>query len=488
MFLAGCESLEDTYKEYAGNGEIRYLAQCTQVNVNPGWEKLNLSWTNSPDPLIDKIKVLWVLDDKRDSVLLDSEATTYTITGLTKDQTYEIAICAVDKDGNTSLPVTNYVRPYTSTHETVLSFPQLIAKHFFVKNRLAIIFSAWSDNVSSARLTYTKANGTAGSLELSSAFLAANPCFLMDEVLLADSKVYLERKGYLGESEDLVSLPVIEFAPGYMFSVDFKSVFMEKYGKTQIDDTFVNSVQELEIDYSLASFEDILYLPNLKKLILGKNRFLNETYLNATKSASKLLDDVERSKFALKVANQLNGLTVERYNNHFLPNVTLPYMTEMGNPVVPTITPVSTSGWTYSSVPENTSLSSLFDGYDFTDWKPIVQTAWRAHTVTVDMKMQRNIKGVRVTQKKFNPTSISSSDLEAAAYAPAILYIQSSTDGINWSVPTHVEGNTLGNTGGEITIINFKQATPATHLRFTLNDRLYGANYSVCLSDIVIFY
>lgn len=495
--FAGCESLEDTYKDRAGDGEIRYLGQCTKVSVTPGWEKLNLTWTNSPDPLIDKIKVVWVIEGQRDSVMLDSQLESYSVLNLKQDQTYEVSVCSVDKDGRASLPVTNYVRPYTKDHEAILSFPQLISKYFFIKDRLAIMFSDWSGSVAEARLTYTKANGDPGVLTLNSAFLTANRNYLLPDAILPNSDVILERKGYLGESAELVDLPKIKFSTESMFSVDFKGLFLEKYGKTHVDDQFVNSITEFEIDYTLSSLEDILYLPNLTKLVLGKNRFLSPTYLEdnggSNKSASKLTDDVERSKFVLKIANQLNGLTIERYNKHFLPSVTLAYMTEMGNPTVPeTLSFLSPVGWVLSSVPSSTdsgtTLSNLFDGSFTTDWKPQLQPVWRSHEITVNMNSVRSISGVRVVQRPFGATTNNSADTEGQAYAPNMIFIQVSTDGITWTTPTWVEGSPLGNTGGEITVIHFKQLMQAMYIKFTLNDRLKDKNYSVGLADIGIFY
>lgn len=36
FFIAGCENLEDTYSEYAGDGKIQYVGKCTDVVVSPG--------------------------------------------------------------------------------------------------------------------------------------------------------------------------------------------------------------------------------------------------------------------------------------------------------------------------------------------------------------------------------------------------------------------------------------------------------------------
>lgn len=71
LSACGTDSLEDTYKEYAGEGEIRYLGKCTDLSVTPGWQRIIVTWKNNIDPAIQQVKVAWLLDDTRDSVLLE---------------------------------------------------------------------------------------------------------------------------------------------------------------------------------------------------------------------------------------------------------------------------------------------------------------------------------------------------------------------------------------------------------------------------------
>ena len=33
--LVGCDDLEDTYSDYAGDGQIRYLTKCNDVKITP---------------------------------------------------------------------------------------------------------------------------------------------------------------------------------------------------------------------------------------------------------------------------------------------------------------------------------------------------------------------------------------------------------------------------------------------------------------------
>ena len=57
-FMTGCsESLEDTYSDFAGDGKIRYVAKCSDLDITAGWERLIVNWVNGTDATIDKIKV-----------------------------------------------------------------------------------------------------------------------------------------------------------------------------------------------------------------------------------------------------------------------------------------------------------------------------------------------------------------------------------------------------------------------------------------------
>lgn len=83
LLLTACnESLEDTYSDFAGDGKIRYVAKCTEVHATPGWERLMVDWINGTDATIDKIKVVWSCEERRDSVMLPGESTSYELTNL----------------------------------------------------------------------------------------------------------------------------------------------------------------------------------------------------------------------------------------------------------------------------------------------------------------------------------------------------------------------------------------------------------------------
>ena len=120
LVAVSCDSLEDTYKDYAGDGPIRYIGKCTDLEVKPGWNRLTVSWTNSPDPVIDKILVTWSKDNDVRECVLDRGVSEYDITGV-DDGNYEITVCSVDKDGNTSLKSTIYGRLHAWCQTIILS-------------------------------------------------------------------------------------------------------------------------------------------------------------------------------------------------------------------------------------------------------------------------------------------------------------------------------------------------------------------------------
>lgn len=66
LFVWGCsESLEDTYDEYTKGGMIRYLGKCSDVQVNPGWERLQVIWKNNVDAGIKQVKITWQSENEK---------------------------------------------------------------------------------------------------------------------------------------------------------------------------------------------------------------------------------------------------------------------------------------------------------------------------------------------------------------------------------------------------------------------------------------
>ena len=92
--LAGCEDLEDTYSDYAGDGMVRYVGRCKDVKVTPGWERLHVEWKNSLDPGIESIKVVCAAGDIVRDTVLEVGTTSCDIRNM-EDGSYQVDVYAV---------------------------------------------------------------------------------------------------------------------------------------------------------------------------------------------------------------------------------------------------------------------------------------------------------------------------------------------------------------------------------------------------------
>lgn len=484
LLLGSCESLEDTYSDYTGDGVIRYLGKCTDVTVRPGWQRLIVNWVNNVDPTIDKIKITYKLNDVVRDTLVDKTVTECSLPRL-QDGNYEVTVCSVDKEGNTSLGTPVFARPYTENHETVRSFTRLISKHYFVKDRLVLFFSDWTDDIEEAFLEYYNREGMQ-QLPLSKELIEQR-YFLLPEAIDIEKGVVLKRKGHLEGCEDLIVFSPYKLSTERLYTTDFKLIARERYGQTEITNDFIQGLKEIEFDYSLTSFEDILNCPNLEKLILGKNRYLDLSRVDVNETYSEL-SDLERSRFVLEVAHEVLGLKVERYNQHYFPGETFPYMKEMGNPELPTLDYLDTKGWTFTcsekdEYPYDAHLERLFDGSFSNWWQPEALNVARVYEIIVDMQEMLEIKGVRVAQRSFDVKD----DFMSSFLLPNMIKMEVSENKLNWEDATFVIENTLGVSSGESTLLYLKTPKSVRYLKFIVNDQVYSSNFSVSLAELAVF-
>lgn len=482
FICGGCESLEDTYDDYAGEGTIRYLGKCQELELEPGWERLIATWQNHIDPAIEKVKLSWTLDGTTQDVLLEKGTTTYSIPNLT-NATYEVSVCGMDKDGNTSLPIYAYLRPYTADHENVLSYTRIVNKHFFMKNRLVLFFGEWQSLIKSAKLNYSS-GGEYKVLELDSVFVTNNPYYLLPDPIDINTDITIERSGYLLGCPDLIEFVSFTLPNEKIFTPEFKVLIQKYYGVNNITEELANSLEELEFDYSMTSFEDILHLPNLKTLYLGKNRYLGPTYLSSFVSASQVTDK-DKSRFVLQAAHEIYGLTVERYNQHYFPNETFSFMEEKGNPALPSITHINAADWNYYCSVElyDEGLDVLFNETSTAGWQPYRHNdASYTYEIVVDLQEAKQLSGATISQKL---ASAGSSNERVLAKK---VKIKTSINQISWQDATYVEEITLGATSEETTIIQFPSTINARYIKFILADQVYSGSYnSISLGKIRIF-
>lgn len=488
--IVGCgESLEDTYKEYAGDGMVRYIGKCTDMAVVSGWKCIRVNWENSTDPTIKHIKVSWISDNKDEEVLLPKDATSYVIDAA-NNESYKISVCAVDEKGNTSLPAINYARPYTETHEVAMSFTRGITRYYMVNNNLVLFFDSWNSNIDEFKLDYTDhVTKQPKSMKLTSALMNGKYYILRD--VDTSKEITLNRKGKIEGCPDLIEFESIRLVRGRMFTSEFRLLLRSKYGQVEPDDAFIENATQIEVDYNITSLEDILYFPNLKKVTLGKNRFLREDYATIAPtigSASKFYDKA-RSIFILDAAYELMGVRVERYNKHYFSEAKT-YVTDMGNPVLPALNYIDKSNWVVTTNyvnaegHDNSHPEYLIDGNLSRAWEPELSTTIRNYELTVNMGKTNLVTGIVINQKRFDPKG----DNYSNSMLPGLLRIKISENGLWYEDATFVEENVLGNTNGEATVLRLKEPKNIQRIKLMVYDQVISTTLSgVCIGEINVF-
>ena len=481
--LAGCnETLEDTYSDYAGDGKIRYVGKCSEMLVKPGWRRLKVDWVNSMDIMVDKIKVSWEADGMKHDTLLTSDMTSCDIRNLA-DNTYRIDVCAIDKNGNESLPITDYARPYSYEHEAVRSFSRIISKHYFIDN--------WNDSIVEAKLCYTDIYNKKKEHLLVKE--EAQQGLIHLEGVNTKEPIIVTRKGKLEGCTDLITFADYSLTNERIYSSDFKVVLQQRYGlkneneeQKLLFDRFVDTVTVLEFDYDLVSFEDLFYCSNLKKIVCGKNRYLSG--LNPNSVDISTLDNETRSLECLDLLNKVRGLQVDQYNEHYF-NISRPYINKKGNPTLPNLNYiqgddiVSIKDLSVKGDSEDAQeLVNLLDNNPDTWWEPSVATSPRTHEILITLKEVQVIKGIKVVQRLYRPTSSSQK-----YYVSDKITIEVSSDNVSWTPMCYMRENMLGIGSGESTLIPMAEPHAVKYIKATLSDRMHNSslNFNMTLSGLI---
>ena len=492
VLLASCnESLEDTYSDYVGDGKIHYIAKCSGLEVKPGWERVELAWKNGKDAMIKNVKVSWTVSGVKHDSLLDQSATSCNIKNLRVNETYRIDVCAVDKDGKESLLETKYVRPYTSDNEAVRSFTRAVTKYYKLKDHLVFFLDRWNSNLVEINLLYTDTDGKAQVYPLTKEVFTKG--FITLSNVNTEKPISITRLGKLEGCPDLIRFNPYVLGDERYLTSDFKTAVQLRYGimdqtVEQKEDLkhFVDTVRVLEFDYDMITFEDVLYCPKLEKLVLGKNRYLNlDNKTNADKST---LTEEKRSLQVLDVANELRGLKVERYNEHYFTQ-SRDYIKALGNPTLPDLNcfPKSAFKEISSSIKENigydANLIGLLDNDQSTWWDPDVSDSHvREFVLTITLEAAQLIHGFKVAQIIF-----ASSDKNSMYYAPNQVKIEVSYDQLSWKNVSYLADYPLGRGSGEITLVPMANPQEAKYIRVTVSDQAKPNSKSsnVLLADIV---
>lgn len=477
LALAGCESLESTYDEYTGDGPVRYVGACTDVAVESGWNRITVKWTNSLDPNIVENLITCTAETFSYDTTVAANVAECEIRGLA-DATYTVTVQGVDEQGNKSLaePATAYGRPYTYAHEAVMGFTRGISKHFFVRDNLVLFFNTWDSNIIDFTLHYTGTDGEPKTYALTEEESAIGHVLL--EGVDAESEVVLKRRGRIAECPDEIDFEDYVLTDDPVLMSAFKLAMQERYGVTEFGAAFLSRT-DLELDYDIVSMEDILAFPNLERLVLGKNRYMGA---NNTMNLSEV-SDYDESLWCIGVMKQLNpDFVVERYNEHYFPSGTA-NVTDMGSDNLEDLERVTflpTEGWSVTCEPQVAGFESayLLDDDPASTWRPLQQSGMaRSFELTIDMKAEQAVDGVKVVQANVTGTDVN--------FFPMWANVEVSTDNVNWQSVTYVEDNTLGTAPGEATLVRFTQTCNARYIKVTVEDRRFDTSLGSILGDLI---
>lgn len=490
LFLFSCENLEETYKDYTGDGKIKYAGKCKSFTVTAGWKRFVFQWERSSDSNIKSIEIFWKNDKGSGVYTFPADQTSFETEATFEDYPCSFECYAVGEDGNKSIPVVQYSRPYTFTHELVLGFPRMVNKYIFIGNEkighdLILFFDNYKEDVKSTKLTYSQAGQQKEMIVTKEMF--DGKYYVLKNVDI-NKDVIINRVAEIEGCLDQVIFEPIVLKPEYVsLNLDFEQQIRNRYNILEITPDFIEQQKVLEFDYTLKSLEDILYFPNLETIIIGGNRFTVPESKDGMMLS--LIGDKERSIFAINRLNEKIGTKVQIHNNHYEIESELPFAEKLGDPQLPTLEYLNTENWTVeSSTKEGDDKDGSFperilDNNSSTLWAPFpVDKLIRTHDLIIDMKSEQTINGFKVSQALRNESV-------AKMYYQGIIKIQLSDDKEIWREAFYQLLSTIGQNYGESTILRTPVQEKAQYIKITLLDNapLGAPRNNTCLGDFMVF-
>ena len=332
LFMASCEDLEDTYDEFAGDGKIRYVGKCSDMEVAPGWERLRVTWRDNLDATVKRVKITWQSEkdtkpfvryiDRKDGEVNTGTMDTVYLEGL-QDAVYSVRVSNLSADSTESIVVEKYGRPYTKAHEDLRTFTQGIVNFYPMKDRLAVILDEDNDNLKELILHYWGTDEQQHewnikehmSAEIKAPYgtYGRDYMFLIPDVdglgIDFSKPLTVTRKGRLTSCIDEIEFDEMPLALGErVWSPGFSSWMRNTYGPAW--ESEVDRITTVKLDYDITSFQDLLYFTRLEKVILGENRYMLPGHTTENRSTT----DEYKGWVTLQFLRDVYGVEAIRYN------------------------------------------------------------------------------------------------------------------------------------------------------------------------------
>ena len=124
LFVNGCDSMEDNYKQYLG--EYNYSGKITNLRVYPGYERIVLAWDNPKDQKSKSILILYGPDSTK--VTYETLVDSVSIEGLDAGTGYEFIIYTQDANKNLSVPTAITAFPVSKDFVESLTPPSVLVQ------------------------------------------------------------------------------------------------------------------------------------------------------------------------------------------------------------------------------------------------------------------------------------------------------------------------------------------------------------------------
>lgn len=369
-----------------------------------------------------------------------------------------------------------------------------------------IFFSdQWNENIVEIKLQYKDTKGEKQDYTFDKETSFNSFITIPDVSMDPRDTVYILRKGKIEDCPDVIEFEPLAISRKKNYSAGFINAIERRYGystytkEQEVEfDKFIEKVEELEFDYNMETFEDVLYCSNLKKLILGKNRYLEDHFQYSTENdQSKLLGNSKKSIQILDKANELFKLTIDYYGNRFNAHYfgqPLRYMVYKGYSVLPHMEPITEDklkvfddGNKILCTPSDpyAKLEELLDNDNTTRWETTSSNIPRRYEMMMELLEETEIRGIKIAQALYSPRL----DRKTPHFMPSSITMQTSTDGATWQNVTFLEGNELGRGSGEITLLPIAEGSRLVrYIKFSVRDGIDpGGVCQVVLGDVILY-
>ncbi len=474
--FAGCESMEDTYSEY-NTGKERYTGMCKDLKVEEGYKRLRISWINNVDILTVNVKVKW--EDEAgmiDSVLLPSGTEIYETEAVLSEQNYKISVTSLDSRGKESFPIETYSKPFTDESTLVEMLSSVQKNFYFIEDQVLLTFYEAGKDIYNAEVIYSS-GGEQKSLQIQPEDFEAGRLFVKG--VDAETDVLIQGKMKIEECFDEIPFETYTLDRTQKnYSGGFISNMRLQWDMYEIDEAALDTLTTLYVDYNITTLEDILYLPNLKKVVLGKRR-MNPSSGGITYDTNvSKVEDVEASIFALRTLHELIGLEVEIYGNQFLLRDSLDFATVFStNPPPSPAIPDDVDEWElkhndpkyYENEYEEDNYeiglellltqSTMWSGY----WKAKDSDEIITHEITYNMQEAKEIKGFQFYQSMgFYTRSSQPTTVE--------IYVSETGEDGEWKSAFYQPTLNVGGIEGEVTIVQMREPKTAQYIKLVVRN------------------